>query len=135
VPVVALGVSEILSEVAVTVAVKVIVCAPAVPVTSRESNVATPSTVLSEVVPPKLPGPEFFVAVTVKLSARLFAAVIGLENLSCKVTTGGGLNAVFIKASTVLFGGTSLKTTLLATPYSGVMLSTVRGVKSESVWV
>ena len=60
---VALGVSEMLSE--PEVAVKVMVCAPAVPTTRRSSNVATPSMVLTEVVPPRLPGPENFVAVTV----------------------------------------------------------------------
>ena len=65
-PVVADGVPEIGLEVAVTVAVKVRVWLPDVPVMLRLSKVAVPSLeVTTDVVPLRVPGPVAFVAVTV----------------------------------------------------------------------
>ena len=64
----------------------------------------------------KFPVPVAIVAVTVKLSARLFAVVIGLEKLSCTVTTGGGVKVTAMNLLIGVFVGTSVKATLLATP-------------------
>ena len=79
-------------------------------------NVATPAMVVTEFSAGKLPDPEAMVAVIVKLSARLFAAVIGLEKLSCTVTTGGGLKVTAMNLLIGSFVGTSVKAMVLAIP-------------------
>ena len=106
VPVTRLGVTGNGSEVEVLTAVKEMVCAPAWFTIRRLSKVAVPDSVTREMVPETAPGPEALVAVIVYALAKALLVISLLENLSCTVTTGGGLNAVFINASTGVDVGT-----------------------------
>ena len=95
----------------------------------RLSKLATPAVVERTSVPERVPDPEARVTVIEYLEDWLLAVISVFENSSRIVTSGTKLKTSPSVLFSVCVVGTLITVSVLGTPYSAVIPSTVPGVK------